>query len=171
MATSNYFTDNKCPRCSLPTLFRLGDSHYLTFQLISSEDQTLTDQQFYCKMCKNCGYSEIYSKFLIDRFQDLESRGGFGEVTSAPSGMVLVTIYVDYTHDGQAAHDFTIPFHPREWFDLKLVLDSLSDTDLITKVLYGPYLEAWTDRVGPFPAEFPNHLRQLLKAANVPRQA
>jgi predicted nucleic-acid-binding Zn-ribbon protein len=167
MATLDFFNDTKCPKCGLPALFRLGDKHYVTLQLISCEDQTLTNQQFYCKICKNCGYAETYAKFLIDRFYDLDNRGGFGEVTSAPSGMILVTIYIDYDYDGKKAHDFTIPFHPRDWVDLQIGLDSLSDSNLIAKVLYGPYYQAWQDRVRRFPDEFAINLRQLLRGANI----
>jgi predicted nucleic-acid-binding Zn-ribbon protein len=167
MATSKYFSESNCPRCGLKTLFRLGESHYLNLQLISAEDESPSDQQFYCKICKNCGYSETYSKFLIDRFQEIENRGGFGEVTSAPSGMVLLTIFADYEYQGESVHDFTVPFHPKDWLELKITLDRIPDADLVGRVLYGPYLQAWKERVGSFPDDFATNLRQLLKSSSI----
>jgi predicted nucleic-acid-binding Zn-ribbon protein len=153
MATLRPFREEKCPRCAQPTLHRLGEEHALSVPLEAGEKGVVTMAQFYVKMCRHCAYSELYSKYLVDKFQELDDRGGFGQVSKAPSGMYLLSIFVEYQNRGELAQDFTIPYTAEQWFALRMIVDAASDGDLFRAVFYGPYQEAWLTRVPKKPED------------------
>lgn len=166
MSAIKYFRENSCPRCHSNQFFRLGDAHYTVTTLLEedgAQTKPAPDLTRYVKACRSCAYVEFYSKFLIDDFEATEAAlGAFGVITEAPSGDHLLSIFWEYEHRGRSARDFTIPIPSDRWFELSIALERLSDKEVVEAVLDGPYLRAWTERIGPIPPDLGKNLRALI---------
>jgi predicted nucleic-acid-binding Zn-ribbon protein len=170
MGTLDTFHSEECPRCGHSnSFFRLGDAHHLVMRLVRSEGdnaEAAPDLECYVKVCRNCAFTELYSKYLVDQFESARQPvPEFGEISRAPGGQRLVSVFVEYEHKGQRATDFTVPIPDDTWFALKVGLDDLSDDALIDLAFPGAYKKAWLDRVGPFPRNFASNLRRLIRTS------
>lgn len=167
MSTLDQFRNPVCPRCGQRQLLQIGDAHYVVVPLLLDEGRDTRrapDLTCYAKACSNCGYVELFSKMLIDRFFKVETAvEEFGEISRSPDGQYLVSIFKTYMHRGVPANDFTVPLSAGEWFELCLELDSLSDRALVDRILVGPYQKAWLERIGPIPPDLGAHLRALIR--------
>ncbi len=168
MSNLELFRSDRCPRCEARQFFRLGDGHYTVTPLVQpthhpGAPQAAPDLTCYVKACRNCAYVEFFSKFLIDDFEaTLAAIDKFGVISRTPGGDYLVSIFREYEHRGTRAKDFTVPLSSEQWFELCLVLDDLSDSQVVRSVLHGPYLAAWKERVGPVPPDLARDLRALV---------
>lgn len=164
MADLTIYQRETCPKCGRDTFHRLGDG-LKAYMPIGEEGSPENHAAFYVKVCGNCAYSEMYAQYLIDQFERRAAQAeGFGQVSRAPSGLYLISIWKNYEHEGQQAHDFTVPLSSEEWFNVQILVDSVDDERLVQLVLKEPYLKAWRDRVGDIPPDFAANLRELIKA-------
>jgi len=150
-------------------MHRLGDVHRAIIPFFKRDRdklQAAPDFECYAKVCRNCGYTDLYSAYLIDEFEDVADRASaFGEISRAPGGQRLLSIFVSYKHHGELATDFTVPISDGSWFVLKSMLNSLADEQVLELVLPEPYKKAWLDRVGPIPDDFVAKVRALIEAS------
>ena len=133
---------------------------------VTARVEAAPELECYAKVCRNCAYTDFYSAYLIDEFEDLAERAAtFGEISQAPGGQRLLSIFVSYEHRGEKATNFTVPIPDHAWFALKTNLDELRDDQLVELVLPGPYKKAWVERVGPLPADFAKKVWELVRHA------